>query len=171
MSTTARTYAQGLVQAALGGWLEQLTAVQRNLRRSSDLAALLNDPNALPTDRESAIGRLIPANTTTEVRRFVELLVRSGDLRLLDDVIRQVRTIVPSLDESSDVVVTSAHELSAQDRERLETNLRAQHGPEIRIRYEVDPELLGGLRIRAGDQITDHSVAARLEALRERLVG
>lgn len=171
MSENARTYAQGLLQAALGGWIEQLVAVQRNLRRNAEVALTLNDANALPTDRESALGRLLPPTTSPEVSQFVRLLVQNGDLRLLDEVLRQVRTMVPALDETSNVLVTSAHELSEGDKERLESKLRARHGEEIRIRYEVEPELIGGLRIRVGDQVLDHSVAARLDALRERLVG
>ncbi|MDQ4079079.1 MAG: ATP synthase F1 subunit delta [Chloroflexota bacterium] len=168
-NTTATTYAEGLIQAALGKWLDQLIAVQRNLRRNPEVVATLNDPNALPTNRESAIGSLLPANTSPEVAQFVRLLARQGDLSRLDEVIRRVRATIPALDESSNVLVTSAHELSDEEQERLEAKLRAEHGQDITIAYEVDPELLGGLRIRVGDRIIDHSVAARLDALRQRL--
>ncbi len=168
---TTSTYVQALVMAALSGWLEQLATVQRALRRSPEVASVLNDPNAPPTDRESAIGRLLPANAVPEVAQFVRLLARQGDLRLLDDVIRQVRALTPALDESGSVLVSSAHELSNAERDKLETKLRAAHGDEIRLRYEVDPDLLGGLRIRVGDRVMDHTVAARLDALRSRLVG
>jgi F-type H+-transporting ATPase subunit delta len=89
----------------------------------------------------------------------------------LDTIIRTVRATVPSLSESSDVVVTSAHELLASERDELEARLRSAHGQDIRITYEVEPELLGGVRIRVGDRISDYSVAARLDALRQRLVG
>jgi F-type H+-transporting ATPase subunit delta len=167
MSTT---YAQALVQAALGDWIEQLTTIQRNLRRNPDLAAVLSDANAVPTDRETAIGRILPANAAPEVVQFVRLLARQGDLRLLGDVVRHVREAVPSLDDASNVVVTSAHELSSSERDRLEAKLQAEHGADIRVRYEVDPDLLGGLRIRIGDRVMDHTVAARLDALRGRLV-
>jgi F-type H+-transporting ATPase subunit delta len=164
------TYAQALVQAALGDWIEQLTTIQRNLRRNPDLSAVLSDANAVPTDRETAIGRILPANAAPEVVQFVRLLARQGDLRLLADVVRQVRDIVPTLDDSSNVVVTSAHELATTERERLEVKLQAEHGEDTRVRYEVDPDLLGGLRIRIGDRVMDYTVAARLDALRGRLV-
>ncbi len=171
MSTTrAATYAQALVKAALGEWLDELTSVQRNLRRNPEIAVTLNDPNALPTARESAVGRALPAKIVPEVAQFVRLLARQGDLNQLDDIIRRVRTLVPTLDESSNVLVTSAYELSAQEKEKLEKKLRTEQGEELRFSYDVDAELLGGLRIRMGDQIIDHSVASRLDALQQRLV-
>lgn len=171
MSDNATNYAQGLVQAALGTWLEQLTSVQRNLRRNPDLALTLNDPNSPPTAREGAVSRLIPSGAAPEVAKFVRLLAQQGDMRLLDEVLRKVRTLVPALADEFNVHITSAHELSSSEKEKIETKLRAEHGAELQVGYEVDPELLGGLRIRIGDRIIDHSVAARLDALRERLVG
>jgi F-type H+-transporting ATPase subunit delta len=105
------------------------------------------------------------------VIRFVHLLARRGDINLIEDVIRQVRSIVPALDEQSNVLVKSAKELDQKEKKKLEEKLRHEHGEELQFRYEVEAALLGGLRIHIGDQVIDHSVAARLDALRERLVG
>lgn len=170
MSTRNTTiYAEALVQAALGEWVDQLTAVQRNLRRNPDLAALLGSPNSLPTDRESAVGRILPAKSAPEVQRFVQLLAREGALDSLDDILRRVRTIVPTLSDSASVLVTSAHQLSSEEKDRLEAKLREEHGDEIRVGYDTDADLLGGLRIRVGDRVIDRSIAAKLEAMRQRL--
>ena len=108
MSEQATTYAEALIQSALEGWLEQLTTVQRSLRRSPELAAVLGDPNALPTDRESAIGRLLPATTAPEVARFVRLLAQRGDMNLLSAIVAHVREVVPALSHDEDAEVTSA---------------------------------------------------------------
>ena len=69
------------------------------------------------------------------------------------------------------MVITSAQELSNKEKRSLENQLRRKHGSETQVQYEVDPDLLGGMRIRIGDEVMDYTVAARLEALRERLVG
>lgn len=164
------TYAQGLLQSALGDWLDELVRVQRTLRRQPELMTTLSDPNAAPSERESAARRLVSADAPAPVANFVRLLVQQGDITLLDEILRMVRGMVPALDDGGGVLVTSAHALSDTEKETLESRLRASHGEETRISYELDPELLGGLRIRIGDRIIDHSVAARLDALRERLV-
>jgi F-type H+-transporting ATPase subunit delta len=167
------TYAQALVQAALGKWVDQLASVQRATRRSPELLATLTDPNAPVDARERAVNQLLPDQTALEVKQFVRLLAREGDLRLLDEILRHVQSIVPSLaGDDHNVVITSAHELNTLEKERLYAKLSAeQGGQELRIRYEVDPELLGGLRIQVGDRVSDYSVASRLDALRAKLVG
>ncbi|HEX8681830.1 MAG TPA: ATP synthase F1 subunit delta [Ardenticatenaceae bacterium] len=168
-NNTAQTYAQGLVQAALGLWVEQLEAVQRSYQRQSEAATRLTDPNAPPSERETAVRALIPKDAAPEVARFVRLLAQNGDLRFLEEIIRQIRTSAPNLSGQDAVTVSTAHPLSISDREKLEARLRADYGAD-QFHYEVEPELLGGLRVRIGDRVIDHSVAARLEALRGRLV-
>jgi F-type H+-transporting ATPase subunit delta len=171
--SNVNTYAQALVQAALGKWVDQLATVQRALRRSPELLSTLTDPNAPVDSRERAVSQVLSEQTAPEVKQFVRLMAREGDLRLLDEVLRHVQTLVPLAGDDSNVVVTSAQELSAAEKERLQAKLAAEHSgdQELRIRYEVDANLLGGLRIQVGDRVMDYSVATRLDALRATLVG
>ena len=171
MSKNVNNYAQALVETALGKWLEQLSDVQRRLHRSPDLANTLNDANSSPIARQNAVREITPANAASEISQFVRLLVQNGDVHLLGEITRKVRTMVPTLGNDANVVITSAQELSNKEKQRLENQLRRKHGRETQVQYEVDPDLLGGMRIRIGDEVMDYTVAARLEALRERLVG
>jgi F0F1-type ATP synthase delta subunit len=43
-------------------------------------------------------------------------------------------------------------------------------GASVQLRAEVDPDLIGGLTVRVGDQLLDASVRGRLERLRDQLV-
>lgn len=172
--SNVNTYAQALVQAALGKWVDQLAAVQRATRRSPELLATLTDPNAPADARERAVSQILPEQTGAEVKQFVRLLAREGDLRLLDEILRHVQSLVPALGgDDSNVVVTSAQALSAAEKEKLQAKLAAEYGngQELKTRYEVDADLLGGLRIQVGDRVLDYSVASRLDALRAKLVG
>ena len=171
MNKNVKNYGQALVQGALGKWLDQLGEVQRRLHRSPEIANILSDANSSPISRMNAVRELTPANAASEVTQFVRLLAREGDLHLLGEIVRHVRTIVPTLGDEANVLITSAQELSNREKQKLEARLRAKHGSDLQIQYEVDSDLLGGMRIRIGDQVMDHTVAARLNALRERLVG
>lgn len=65
--------------------------------------------------------------------------------------------------------VTSAIELSKEDREHILSFLRKHFGEDLECEFRVDPSLLGGLQARVGDTVVDGSLAAQLERLHERL--
>ena len=170
MSKNVKNYAQALIESALGKWLDQLMEVERRWHRNPKLANTLSDANSSPIARMNAVRELVPTNAAAEITQFVRLLAREGDLHFLEQIIRHVRSIVPTLGDEFNVLITSAQELSNNETQMLEIKLRAKYGNDLQIQYEVDPELLGGMKIRIGDQVMDHTVAARLQALRERLV-
>ena len=62
--------------------------------------------------------------------------------------------------------VTSALPLSAAEEQALRGELVSRLGPGAEVTFRVDPEILGGVVIRAGDRILDGSVAGRLESMR-----
>ena len=67
--------------------------------------------------------------------------------------------------------VVAASPLTEAQRERLSTALRRIYGRDIRINLDVDPEVLGGLRIQVGGELIDSTVLARLHGARRSLAG
>ncbi|QTN32405.1 F0F1 ATP synthase subunit delta [Akkermansiaceae bacterium] len=64
-----------------------------------------------------------------------------------------------------EVLVESATVLSANDGQRIATDLAKQYGSNLNIQFKTNPDLLGGLRIKVGDDVLDGSVAGRLDRL------
>jgi F-type H+-transporting ATPase subunit b len=65
------------------------------------------------------------------------------------------------------VQVTSALPLNDSEQSSIKSDLSGRGASEVEFR--VDPKILGGLVIRAGDRVVDGSVAGRLESLRQSL--
>lgn len=63
------------------------------------------------------------------------------------------------------VSVESASELDSAQRERIEGNLTQQYGEGLNFQYSTDASLLGGIKVRVGDDVWDGSVQAKLEAI------
>lgn len=68
-------------------------------------------------------------------------------------------------------VVTSAVPLQQDQQDRLGDILRRFYGREVQLNLEVDPSVVGGLRITVGDEVFDASVENRLEVARRRMAG
>jgi F-type H+-transporting ATPase subunit delta len=88
-----------------------------------------------------------------------------GTLAVLGDLLRLVR-----LDRDQHrAVVESATPLPDDLRLGVETSLARTYGPGIDTSFELNPRLIGGMRVRVGSDVYDASVRARLAALEARL--
>jgi F-type H+-transporting ATPase subunit delta len=65
--------------------------------------------------------------------------------------------------------VTSARELSGDERRDMETQMERLTGKKVRAHYAIDIKLLGGAMVRLGSTIYDGSVRGQLQKMKERL--
>ncbi len=64
-----------------------------------------------------------------------------------------------------EVLVESATVLTASEGQRISAGLAKDYGDKLTIRFVTNPDLLGGLRIKVGDDVLDGSVKGRLDRL------
>lgn len=84
---------------------------------------------------------------------------------VLDELVQLARSGGPTAAE-----VTSAVELSAEQRTKIEKDLKARYGALLDITYKVDPEILGGLLVRVGDKVLDSTLRQRLNAVQRNMM-
>ncbi len=103
-------------------------------------------------------GRLDEANLRTVIARLVESKPRDY-AAILTALQRLLRLEL----ERRQVMVESAVELDGPSQERVVAGLTKQYVPDLVVQYQVTPALLGGLRIRVGNDVFDGSVKGRLD--------
>ena len=114
--------------------------------------------------------RLCRTNGTLDesrVRQVIKSILESksrGHLALANQFEREVR--LDQMKHSADV--KSATPLSPDLEASVRNNLVQRYGPAIETTFKQDPRLIGGMRIRVGDDVYDGSIQARLAALAER---
>ncbi|MGB1130410.1 MAG: F0F1 ATP synthase subunit delta [Haloferula sp.] len=69
--------------------------------------------------------------------------------------------------QRNNVLIESATELDEATRQKVQSDLNAKHGAELNFEYRTNPELLGGLKVRIGNDVWDGSVKGRLDRLAE----
>jgi F-type H+-transporting ATPase subunit delta len=66
--------------------------------------------------------------------------------------------------------VVAASPLTTEQRNRLEAALQRRYG-RVRLNVDVDPDVIGGLRVQVGSELVDGTVSERLDEARRRLAG
>lgn len=102
---------------------------------------------------------------------FARLLVHKGRTALATDIAREFHILLEEQQGISRAHATTAVPLTDAERETLTENLREQTGNQIVLETDVDPAMLGGVIVQIGDRLVDASTRAKLEALRQNLVG
>jgi ATP synthase F1 delta subunit len=105
-----------------------------------------------------------------ELRNLAKLLV----VRNRTNLIPQIREIFEDQVRAERGItvaqVTTAEPLTTDEEALVREKLTALTGNTIEITSTVDPDLIGGIVVRIGDQVIDGSVRNKLERMRTRLV-
>lgn len=172
VSPVAYRYARSLMELAasqgrLKDTLEDMDLVAGTTRENRDLVTLLKSP-VVKGDRKSLIlDRIFAGKIGTVTAKFIDILVRKGRESLLPEV-AEAFTRLYRIEKGIVVVeVRSASPLSEEARRRVRELAEKKHpGKTMEIEESVDPQLIGGVIIRIGDDQFDGSVARRLQDLR-----
>ena len=71
--------------------------------------------------------------------------------------------------EKKHAVIESATPLAPDEGDGIADNLRRKYGDDVTTEFKVNPELIGGLRVRVGSDVWDGSVRARLQNLSNKI--
>jgi len=176
LKALAERYAGALVEVALEN--NQAEQVKRELaefaalvRESPELHALLANPSIPRASKhaviESLVGRIGASRT---LRNYLFVIVDQRRAGMLPEIEQAFSAMLDARLGITQATVTSATNLSAEERAELGRTLAQITGRKVQAQYQTNPALIGGAVVRIGSTIYDGSVRAQLERLRARLI-
>lgn len=175
--TVARRYASALADVVVEtGQTEtvraELKTWEQMISGSAELENAFGNPSIAAAKKKAILeGLLGRANSSRTTSNFLRVLLQNGRLTDLPMVNERFEAV---LEERSGVVsgeVTSAHELDETARRELMANLEKLTGKSVKLNYQIDQDIIGGVITRVGSTVYDSSVRTKLKKLREQLVG
>lgn len=168
--STARRYAEAAFEIAerddsMEAWTAAFAIAEERLV-DPEVMRLLSNPSVPAVARIDVLGRIVGDDVTGAPRNLLSLMVRRGRFEQLHAVIREFQRLYRLREGIVEATVTSAAALDEAETGALRTHLEAMTGKRIELSQAVDPQLLGGVQVRVGDQLIDGSVRGRLERLR-----
>lgn len=117
------------------------------------------------------VERLLGGKASQQTISIVSQLVQQPRGRRIGELLRNASAVVADQSDELVAVVTSAGPIDAAQITRLERSLAKQFGRSLRVNVQIDPSILGGLRVQIGDEVIDGTVSTRLADLRLQLAG
>jgi len=172
-ATVARPYAEAVFAladkaGALTPWSEALSRLS-SFAQSPELMQLMGNPKVSGVqlaDLFSAAGSM-PA----EAKGLLQTLTENKRLDALPAIAAQFERLKAEREGAIDAEITSAFALEGAELAALVADLERRFKRSIRPHVSVDANLIGGARVRVGDQVIDGSVRGKLDAMRNGLTG
>lgn len=168
LATIARPYAEAAFRIArekkaLPAWSDALASMAA-VAADPLAAALIGNPNVAPAQVEDLF-RAAAGNKDAEMTNFVHLLADNGRLACLSEIATQFQLMKQGEEGVKEGVVYSAYAMDAAQLNALKTLLEGCFG-RLQLSVQVDPALIGGVKVVVGDQVLDASVSGKLAAMR-----
>jgi F-type H+-transporting ATPase subunit delta len=135
------------------------------------VAALVGNPHVQRAELVGFVLELCGAAGDEKARNFVQLLADNGRLLLLPQIAAQYAALRADVENTVDVTVTSALPLTAEQGAKLSDALTRRLRRTVRLNTTVDPSLIGGAVVRAGDFVVVGSLRGRIERLGNTMAG
>jgi F-type H+-transporting ATPase subunit delta len=168
-TTLARPYAEAVFRLArerknLADWsamLKLATAVAGD----PQMSRLIDNP-AVPRARfVEFFLDVCGKKLDTDGANFVRLLAENHRLVLLPEIAALFEALRASAEARVEAEVVSATAVSADQLKTIASALKKRLGRDVNLATRLDPSLVGGIVIRAGDLVIDGSVRGKLNAL------
>lgn len=148
---------------------DELFRFSRVVQGSPDLRSALSNEYIPAQRRQDIVTALLDGKVTESALRLVTLAAVQPRRRSLDASLESYARLAAELRERLIAEVRVALPLSDAQRSRLTAALVGAYGHNVHLNVVLDPQVLGGMSVRIGDQLIDGSAASRLAELRRKL--
>lgn len=141
-------------------------ALDAALKASDDFRELIKSPVYSRDDQGRAIGAVAERMGLSQIMtNTLRLMASKRRLFTLPQLVTTLRERIAREKGIVTAEVTTASELSEEQRNRLVETLRAAAGRDIKLDIAVDERLIGGMRVKVGSRMVDTSIRSKLAAL------
>jgi F-type H+-transporting ATPase subunit delta len=150
---------------------DELFRFARIVSSNTELRAALTDRKATVSAKGELLRSLLGGRAEVATVRLVTRLVTAPRGRSLESGLESLSKLAAERRDRMVAVVTSAVPLSDSQKRRLGAALAKLYGRQMHLNLDVDPEVLGGIRVQVGDEVINGSIADRIGDAERRLAG
>lgn len=170
----ARRYAHALFalcreQSAIDAVHSDLMQLAALMQSSEAWRIFVSEPSGAKDLRAGAISALLHNKTHALTEKFIAFLDHKNRITIFPDLVDAWTNIYDQYKSLMRIRVVTARPLVDGQKQTLVKRLSQRFGKNVIMTEEVEPGIIGGLRIHAGDQVYDFSIDTQLRRLKKTL--
>jgi F-type H+-transporting ATPase subunit delta len=147
--------------------LEDLTFLQKCIQENKDLKLLAKSPLITSSDKLNIFEKILSKRKADNLTNtFLKVISSNKRFAKLSSIISQFMNI--NSQKRGDVLadVTSADELSDNQKNGIKEKLKQTLGEKLFLNFKVDRKIIGGLIVKVGSKMVDSSLATKINKLK-----
>ncbi|MDH5299751.1 MAG: F0F1 ATP synthase subunit delta [Gammaproteobacteria bacterium] len=167
--TIARPYAKAVYDLAhesksLKDWSDSLQFAAAVVS-DAQMAALISNPKVAPEKTVELLLSVCQGKLTAGATNLVKVLADNDRLELLPEISVLFEELKAQAERTVHAVLTAAVAVDKAQQDKFIAALKKRLGCEVSLECKLDPSVVGGAIIRAGDLVIDGSVSGQLDRL------
>lgn len=172
--TIDRTYGTALFEAAgdLGKkeeFLEESIALLELLEKDPDLKTFYEYPSITQKEKKDVLESIFAGKISDELLNFLCILIDKGRTTHLEGILKMYRKLIDEEAGFSNGTVYSVIPLSEDRMKELEEQTSKLIGKKVRLTNELDPNLIGGIKVLAEGKLLDLSIRKKFDDLESQI--
>ncbi len=169
LTPLARPYAKAVFASALD--TESVDEIKEELKTmalvssTTEVKNLIEDPTLSNNEILNSLKSLLDGSISKTSQSLLNVLAENNRFNLLEAIFEIYKEIVAKHKEQKSVEVFVATEPSSDTEETIKTRLVSTYGEGTNVEFKIDPNIMGGLSIKVGDETLDLSVKGKVKKL------
>ena len=141
--------------------------MEQVLKENPGFLSLLASPAISREERMDTLSAAFQDRIPPRMLALLRMMVYRGHARSLVQMMESYRTLARERKGESEAKIFSAVPLEDTELEALKAKLEKRFGRKMILECQVDPSLLGGIRIETDGRVLDGTLRARLQEIKE----
>ena len=175
-NTTSKSYALALYELAkenseLNKVEDGMDGIRILLSKSSDFREMILNPTITKEEKNKVMIKIVDQYSFCQtLEKFLSFLTIKNRLFFLNQIIDSFLDLISNSKRELKAKLLSSKELSKTELEKIRNELSKDFQSPIKIDYEHDPDLIGGLVIQVGSVMVDTSIKSKLRQLQKSMI-
>ena len=161
-------YAEAKSKGEVDKIAEDIEMVLRTIEENRDLKLFFKSPIIDKVKKTSVIKEIFEGNVQQLMLNFMLLLVERQRGEYIVEILSDFLELKNEKEGIVTVYVTSAVELSEEEKNHLKDKIDSYTKLNSKPTFKVEPDMIGGFKVKIKDVILDASIRHQLEILRKR---
>lgn len=171
MANVANKYAKALFDVAIDKdrldlMYDELSEVSEATKNyGEDLRAIDSNPNQPASERRKFVG-IVFGDANYYLKNMLMILANNRHLVLINSIFKEFKSLYNKYHNEDSAIVESVYQLSDEELDRIKDLILKQTNlSQVHITTKINPELIGGFRVKVGTTVLDGSVKKDLEQI------